>query len=132
MIITQKDHLRPPRFTGRAIYASWTGPKCWVEYERLADAVGLWRDGNGKLSRDRKREIAVRLGTEFSQAELDRLYDAACEFAGDEWKYVGTDAGGFWMGASGLPARVQLVCVGVREDVVGRVRTARGDRFASG
>ncbi len=119
------------RQAGR-LYAAWTGPKCWIEYERLADAVGLWRDGNGKLSRDRAREIAVRLGTELTEAELDRLYDVACEFAGDEWKYVGQDAGGLWMVASGLPAGVRLVCEGVRADVVERVRVVRGEFVGNG
>jgi hypothetical protein len=103
------------------LYAAWTGLKCWPEYERLADAVGLWREGNGKLSRDRAREVAVRFGTEWSEAELDRLYDAACRFSGEKWRYVGQDAGGLWMVTSGLPVGVRLVCCGVRSDVVQRV-----------
>ena len=113
------------RQAGR-LYANWAGPKVWIEYERLANAVGLWRGGDGRLSRDRAREIAVRLGTELTQAELDRLYDAACEFKGQEWKYSGTDAGGLWMVASGLPADVRLAFDGIRADVVERVKVARG------
>ena len=109
------------------LYAAWTGPKCWLEYERLADAVGLCRDPDGKRSRDRAREMAVRLGTEMTEEELDRLYDAAFEFTGEEWEYVGQDAGGLWMAASGVPAGVRLLCEGVRADVVERVRVARPD-----
>ena len=54
----------------------------------------------------------MRLGTELTDVELDRLYDDACGFSGEEWNYVGQDAGGFWMVASGLPAGVRLVLGG--------------------
>jgi hypothetical protein len=67
------------------------------------------------------------LGTELSEAELDRLYDDASALVGEEWKYEDKDAGGLWMVASGLPAGVRLVCDGIREDVVDRVRVARMD-----
>ena len=49
------------RQAGR-LYAAWAGPKCWVEYERLADAVGSWRDGNGRLSRDRRGKLPFGWG----------------------------------------------------------------------
>ena len=67
----------------------------------------------------------MRLGTELTELELDRLYDDARGFAGEEWKYVGQDAGGLWMVASGLPVGVRLLCSEVRVEVVDRVRVAR-------
>ena len=60
------------RQAGR-LYAAWPGPKLWFEYERLEDAVELWRDGNGRLSRNRARENALRFGTERTEEELNRL-----------------------------------------------------------
>lgn len=94
---------------------NWQGRKCGIEYERLADAVGFWQAGNGKLSRDRTREIATRLGTELTESELDDLYETACGFLGDVWEYHGSDAAGLWMVASSLPAGVRLEVDGVRE-----------------
>ena len=102
------------------------GRNVWLEYERLADVVGLWQSSNGRLSRDRARDMAVRLGTELTDAELNDLYGSACGFVGDVWEYQGADAGGFWMVASGLPSAVRLVANGVRADVVERVQVARG------
>jgi hypothetical protein len=67
----------------------------------------------------------VRLGTEMTESELNDLYDTACGFDGDVWEYQGRDAGGLWMVASGLPDGGQLVCDGVRADVVERVWVAR-------
>ena len=110
------------------VYANWPGPKCWIEYERLADAVGLWQAGSGRLSRDRAREIATRLETELTDAETETIcMRTARGFVGDEWLYEGADPGGLWMVASGLPAGVRVVCDGVRGDVVERVRVARGN-----
>ena len=91
--------------------------------------MGLWPDGGRRLSRDRARELALRLATELTIVELDQLYDDACEFVGEEWEYQGTDAGALWMVASGLPTGVRLVCDGVPSDVLERVSVASPDLF---
>ncbi len=93
----------------------------------LAGVEGMQFQASERFPRDFARRIAFQLGTELSATDLDDFYETAQGFLGYVWNYRGTDAGGLWMVACGLPAGVRLAAKNVRTDVIARVRITRED-----
>lgn len=89
-----------------------------------ADAESLRLEALANLTRNQMVQIATWLGTELSQTELEDLHETAHGFVGQEWNYLGTDAGEYWVVFCSLPPGARLVANGIPEDISERVRMA--------